>query len=82
MSRFVEGVDRSQLCFLLEWLDDRIEDDNLVRVIEAFVEASGLPALGFSNAVPAVTGRPAYHPAVVLNLQLSQPGAVKAAAGT
>ena len=64
MGRFVEGADRSQLSFLPECLDDWVDEDNPVRVIEAFVEALDLAALGFVGATPATTGRPAYHPAV------------------
>ena len=70
MGRFVEGADRSQLCFLPECLDDWVEDDNPVQVMEAFVEALNLPALGFAGAVPAATGRPSYHPAVLLKLYI------------
>ncbi|HEX2255358.1 MAG TPA: transposase, partial [Afifellaceae bacterium] len=68
MGRFVEGADRSQLSFLPECLDDWVDEDNPVQVIEAFVEALDLVALGFDGATPAATGRPAYHPAVLLKL--------------
>lgn len=70
MGRFVEGADRSQLCFLPECLDDWVTEDNPVHVIEAFVEALDLAALGFAGVVPAATGRPAYHPAVLLKLYI------------
>jgi transposase len=70
MGRFVEGADRSQLCFLPECLDDWVNQDNPVHVIEAFVEALDLAALGFVGATPAATGRPAYHPAVLLKLYI------------
>jgi hypothetical protein len=39
-------------------------------VIEAFVEALDLPALGFDGAMPANTGRRAYHLAVLLKLYI------------
>jgi transposase len=70
MGRFVEGADRSQLCLLPECLDDWVNQDNPVHVIEAFVEALDLAALGFVGATPAATGRPAYHPAVLLKLYI------------
>lgn len=70
MGRFVEGADRSQLSFLPECLDDWVDEDNPVHVIDAFVEALDLPALGFDGATPANTGRPAYHPAVLLKLYI------------
>ena len=70
MGRFVEGADRSQLCFLPECLDDWVTEDNPVHVIEAFVDALDLAALGFAGVAPAATGRPAYHPAVLLKLYI------------
>jgi transposase len=68
MSRFIEGEDRSQATLLPEYLDDYIAVDNPVRAVDAFVEELNLKALGFLGAEPAVTGRPAYHPAVLLKL--------------
>ena len=66
MGRFVEGVDRLQLSLLPECLEDWVGEDNSVHVIEAFVDALDLPAMGFSGAIAKATGRPAYHPAVLL----------------
>src|SRR5271165_7525859 len=70
MGRFVEGVDRLQLSLLPECLEDWVGEDNSVHVIEAFVDALDLPALGFSGARAKATGRPAYHPAVLLKLYI------------
>jgi transposase len=39
-------------------------------VIDAFVDAIGLGELGFDGVVPEATGRPAYHPAVLLKLYI------------
>ena len=68
MARYVEGIDRDQVTLLPECLEDYIAEDNLVRVVEAFVEELDLAALGFARAAPAITGRPAYHPAVLLKI--------------
>ena len=68
MKRFVEGVSRDQSTLFPEKLDDFIAEDNPVRVIEAFVEALDLRGLGFKGVDPSATGRPAYHPAVLLKL--------------
>jgi transposase len=38
------------------------------RVIDAFVDRLDLSALGFEGVEPAETGRPAYHPSVLLKL--------------
>ena len=68
MKRFIEGEDRSQVTLLPECLDDYIGEDNPVRVIDAFVDELDLQALGFEGAEPAATGRPSYHPAVLLKI--------------
>jgi transposase len=70
MKRFVEGVDRGQSTLLPECLDDWIGEDNPVRVIDAFVEALHLAGLGFAGLEPAATGRPSYHPSVLLKLYI------------
>jgi transposase len=43
---------------------------NAVRVIEAFVEGLDLGELGFGGVDPKATGRPAYHPSVLLKLYI------------
>jgi transposase len=68
VARYVEGVNRQQVTLLPECLEDYIAEDNTVRVVEAFVEELDLAALGFARAAPADTGRPAYHPAVLLKI--------------
>jgi len=68
MKRFVEGVDRGQSTLFPECLDDWIDEDNPVRVIDAFVDRLDLAELGFDGVEPAETGRPAYHPSVLLKL--------------
>jgi transposase len=68
MKRFIEGEERTQVSLLPECLDDYVDQDNPVRVVEAFVEQLDLRELGFEGAHPAATGRPAYHPGVLLKL--------------
>ena len=68
MKRFVEGQDRRQSTLLPECLDDFITEDNPVRVVEVFIDELDLGALGFTGVVPELTGRPAYHPAVLLKI--------------
>lgn len=70
MKRFVTGTDRNQSTLFPEYLDDFVTEDNPVRVIEAFVAALDLRVLGFAGVDPCATGRPAYHPAVLLKLYL------------
>jgi transposase len=68
MKRFIEGESRSQATLFPEHLEDYIAEDNAVRVIEAFVNKLDLLALGFKRAEPSTTGRPGYHPAVLLKI--------------
>ena len=68
MAGFIEGVARDQVTLFPERLEDWIGEDHLVRVVDFFVEELDLPGLGFARAAPARTGRPGYHPAVLLKL--------------
>jgi transposase len=70
MGRFVAGADRSQTTLFPECLDDWIDENNPVRVIDAFVDAIDLGELGFEGVVPEATGRPSYHPSVLLKLYI------------
>src|SRR5579864_2054557 len=70
MRRVVEGTDRSQSTLFPECLEDWITEDNPVRVIDVFVEELDLGELGFGGVDPEITGRPAYHPSVLLKLYI------------
>jgi transposase len=70
MKRFVTGADRGQSTLLPECLDDWVDESNCIRVIDAFVDMLDLAELGFSGVKPAATGRPAYHPSVLLKLYI------------
>jgi transposase len=70
MKRFVEGEDRTQVALLPECLDDYIEAENPVRVIDVFVDELALGELGFAGVEPLATGRPSYHPAVLLKIYI------------
>jgi transposase len=47
MKRIIEGQDRVQSFLLPESLDDFVNEDNPVRVIDAFVDELDLARLGF-----------------------------------
>ena len=70
MRRFVEGTDRGQSTLFPECLGDWIGEDNSVRVIDVFVDELDLAELGFNGVEPEVTGRPSYHPSVLLKLYI------------
>ena len=69
MKRFVEGVSRQQSTLFPYQLDDYIAEDNPVRVIDVFVDEMDLLKMGF-KIIPAITGRPAYHPATMLKIYI------------
>jgi transposase len=70
MRRFVEGTARGQSTLFPECLEDWIGEDNPVRVIDVFVKELDLAGLGFSGVDPEATGRPSYHPSVLLKLYI------------
>ena len=70
MKRFVQGQSRTQTTLLPECLDDFVGEDNPVQVIEVFVDQLDLGKLGVEGIDPAATGRPAYHPSVLLKIYI------------
>jgi len=69
MKRFIAEADSRQITLLPECLDDYIDEANPVRAIDAFVANLDLAELGF-DIVPEATGRPGYHPSVLLRLYI------------
>ena len=70
MKRFIQGEDRTQSTLLPELLDDYVADTNPVRVVDVFVDELDLGKLGFEGVDPAATGRPSYHPEVLLKIYI------------
>ena len=70
MRRFVEGTDRRQGTLFPGHLDDWIDENNPVQVVDAFVDELDLAELGFAGVTPEATGRPSYHPSVLLKLYI------------
>ncbi len=70
MKRFVEGLDRGQSTLFPEYLEDWVSEENPLRVIDVFVDELDLAELGFERVDPKATGRPAYHPSVLLKLYI------------
>src|SRR3974390_2485202 len=70
MRRFVEGIDRGQTTLFPECLEDWSDENNPVRAIDACVDGLDLSGWGFDGAAPEATGRPSYHPTVLLKLYI------------
>ena len=67
---YLEKRDRGQISLLPECVEDYVDEENPVRVIDAFVDSLDMEELGFQKAKPAQTGRPAYDPRDLLKLYL------------
>jgi transposase len=70
MAGFVEGVDRGQSTLFPALLDDYVAEDNPVRAVDVFVDGLDLDKLGFVGVRPLETGRPGYHPGMMLKLYI------------
>lgn len=66
--KYVQGLSRNQMTILPECLEDCIGEENLVRVIDAFVNGLNLDSAGFIRTSPGKTGRPPYDPRDLLKL--------------
>src|SRR6266403_1869101 len=66
----IQGSDRLQRLFLAECIEDYVGQDNLVRLIDVFVDSLNLQAIGFllPKENSQNRGRPAYHPGILLKL--------------
>ena len=62
----IQGASRDVVLLFPPSLDEYITDDNPVRFIDTFVDQLDLLELGFTRAVAASLGRPAYHPSDLL----------------
>ena len=67
---YVVGTDSRQMMMGVWSVEDAVPRESPARFIDVFVESLDLEKLGFRHAVPAETGRPAYHPGDLLKLYL------------
>lgn len=67
---FIRGVDRNQKSMFPEYIDDYIEEDNMVRVIDEYVEALDFKAMGFTETCEFRSDAPVYHPKTLMKLYL------------
>jgi transposase len=67
---FIHGAHRHEAILFPERLDDYMAEEHPVRCLTAFVDNLTRTPLGFPRATPAATGRPAYHPAELLQLYM------------
>jgi len=67
---YKQGENREQLTLAPLCLDDYVEEDNICRIIEIFVNSLDIVALGFKYSETKQTGRKPYNPATMLMLYI------------
>jgi transposase len=67
---YIQGKPRSQIVLFESSLDEKIEQDNPVRIIDTFINSCNLDEFGFTHAKHAPEGRPPYHPGDLLKLYI------------
>ena len=65
---YIQGVSREQIIMFPESVDEYIDEENAVRVIDAYVDSLDMGGYGFTKAEPKDTGRPPYSPQDMLKL--------------
>ena len=65
---FISGESREQIILLPDSIDDYVDEDNSVRVIDAYINNLNLKESGFTSAELKDTGRPPYNPKDLLKL--------------
>jgi transposase len=68
--RYMQGKDRQQVGYTLMCLDELIEDGNLCRIIEGFIQSLDMGRLGFKYGTSKERGRKAYDPSQMMGLYL------------
>lgn len=67
---YIEGLDRNQTLLFPESLEEYIDEENPVRVFDAFINSLNMEACGISRDMPAEEGRPGYDPRCMLKLYI------------
>lgn len=65
----IQGTDWHQAMLVPDFLDDYAGEDSSVPAIYAFVDKFSLAELGLRTS-PAATGRPGYHPGLMLRIHV------------
>jgi len=67
---YINGVTRNQGVLFPATLEEQVDEDNEVRVIDAFVGSLEFEELGFVRGQAADTGRPGYDPRILLAIYI------------
>jgi len=67
---FIKGEEREQIVLFPESIEDYVDENGVVRIIDAYINSLNLEELGFNRSEPNETGRPPYNPKDILKLYL------------
>lgn len=67
---FIKGIDRNQKIMFPEYIEDYIKEDNLVIIIDEYVDTLNFKEMGFTKTEEIRPGAPGYHPSVLMKLYL------------
>lgn len=67
---YILGLNRNQTTMFPESIDEYVNEENEVRIIDAFVEVLDMETMGFERSVPKNMGRPGFNPMDMLKLYL------------
>jgi len=70
MPNYKEGLNRNQQLLFPPSLDEYVDENNLVRAIDSYVDSIDLADVGVFTCNSSSEGQPAYHPALLLKIYL------------
>jgi len=68
--RYIEGEDRNKIKIFSPTIEEMISEENIVRVIEEFVNIIDMKKAGFTKVEPKETGALGYNPKDMLKLYI------------
>ena len=67
MVEYRRGIPREQLVLYTQCIDELVEQENIVRILDAYIDTLDMSQLGFRKNANT-TGAPAYRPQVKLKI--------------
>ncbi len=67
---YIKGINCNQILLFPEMVDDYVEEDNIIRFIDIYVDKLDMIKLGFTHSIPNLLGRNPYKPRDLLKLYM------------
>lgn len=68
--KYIQGTPRDQLCLYSDTLDSLIDEDHIVRFIDAYIDSLNFDDLGLETPTKKKDGRPPYKPQLYLKIYI------------